>query len=88
MYLFAHAGPRVAKHVKETTRATYAHAYTPPYQKTGTGKLKRNGNTYGTVRSVHCPFNSCSIPVRHPFFLTGAHCTDRMGELFLMSTVY
>ena len=27
-YLFALAGPRVAKHVKESTRATYAHAYT------------------------------------------------------------
>ena len=36
--------PRVAKHVKETTRATYARAYTRPYQKTGTGKLKLNGN--------------------------------------------
>ena len=37
-YLFALAGPRVAKHVKETTRATYARAYTRPYQKTGRGK--------------------------------------------------
>ena len=49
--------------MKETTRATYMRAYTRPYQKTGTGKLKRNGNTYGTV---HRPFNYCSIPVHHP----------------------
>ena len=44
-YLFTLAGPRVAKHVKETTHVTYERAYTRPYQKTGTGKLKRNGNT-------------------------------------------
>ena len=30
-YLFAFAGPRVAKHVKEMTHATYARAYTHPY---------------------------------------------------------
>ena len=68
-YLFALAGPRVAKHVKETTHATYVRAYTRPYQKTETGKLKRNGNTYGTGRSVHRPFNSCSIPIRRRVFL-------------------
>ena len=68
-YLFALAGPRVAKHVKETTRATYARAYTRPFQKTRNGKMKmkreyvRNG-----------PF--CSSPVQLPFnarfFLMGA----------------
>ena len=66
-YLFALAGPRVAKHVKETIRTTYAHAYTHSYQKTETRKLKRNGNTYGTGRFVHRPFNSHSIPVQYPF---------------------
>ena len=71
-YLFALAGPRVAKHVKETTDATYARAYTRPYQKTETGKLKRNGNTYGTGRFVHRPFNTHSQPVFFLlFFLTG-----------------
>ena len=65
-YLFALAGPRVAKHVRETTRATYM------YQKTGTGKLKRNGNTYRMVRSVHRPFDYRSIPVRRPVFLKRA----------------
>ena len=40
LYLFALAGPRVAKQVKETTRAIYARVYTRPYQKTGTGKIK------------------------------------------------
>ena len=39
-YLFALAGARVAKHVKDPTRTTYARAYTRPYQKTETGKLK------------------------------------------------
>ena len=57
-YLFALAGPRVAKHVKETTRATYARAYTRLYQKTETGKLKQNGNTYRPFRSS---------PVQFPF---------------------
>ena len=84
--LFALAGPRVAKHVKETTRATYARAYTRPYQKTGTKKLKRNENTYGTVRSFHRLFNYRSITVQYPFtaqfFLMGAHFTDRTGNFF------
>ena len=62
-------------YVKETTHATYARAYTRPYQKTGTEKLKLNGNMYGTGRSVHRPFNSR--------FLNGrARCTDRTGKLF------
>ena len=65
--------------MKETTRATYARAYTRPYQKTGTGKLKLTGNLYGTGRSVHRPFNYRSPPV----FLNGrVRCTDRTGELF------
>ena len=55
--------------MKETTRAAYVRAYTRPYQKTGMGKFKRNGNTYGMVRSVHRPFNYWSILVRCPFFL-------------------
>ena len=87
-YLFTLAGPRVAKHVKETTRATYVRAYTRPYQKTGTGKLKRNREIKkkreyvwnGPFRSspIHLPFNTRSPPI----FLSGARCTDRMGELF------
>ena len=65
--------------MKETTRATYARAYTRPYQKTGTGKLKLTGNLYGTGGSVHRPFNYRSPPV----FLNGrVRCTDRTGELF------
>ena len=40
---------------------------------------------YGTVRSVHRPFNSRSIPF---IFLTGTRCTDRTGELFLTPTLY
>ena len=81
-YLFALAGPRVAKHVKETTRATYARAYTRPYQKTGTGKLKLNGNLYGTGRSVHRPFNYRSISVRRPFFLNGHPLYGSNGGTF------
>ena len=68
--------------MKETTRATYAtyaRVYTRPYQKTGTGKLKLNGNLYGTGCSVHRPFNYRSPPV----FLNGrVRCTDRTGKLF------
>ena len=60
--MFALAGPRVAKHVKETTRATYARAYTRPYQEMGTGKLKLNGNLFRSS-PVQLPFNSRSPPV-------------------------
>ena len=74
--------------MKETTCAIYVRAYTRPYQKTGTGKLKRNGNTYGTGRSVHRPFNYRSTPVRCPFFLNGHPSYGSNRELFLAPTVY
>ena len=48
--------------MKETTRATYARAYTRPYQKMGTGKLKLNGNLFRSS-PVQLPFNSRSPPV-------------------------
>ena len=66
--------------MKETTR-TCVHT---PIPENGNRKLKRNGNTYvqnGPFRSspVQLLFNTCLPP---GFFLTGARCTDRMGELF------
>ena len=65
-YLFALAGPRVANHVKETTPATYAFAYTRPYRKTGTEKLKRNGEIKTKREYVrNGPFRSS--PVHYPF---------------------
>ena len=52
----------------------------------GNGKLKLNGNAYGTARSIHHLFNYRSIPVCHPlFFKTGTSCTNR-GELFFTPT--
>ena len=86
-YLFTLAGPRVAKHVKETTRTTYTRAYTRPYQKMGMGKLKRNGNTYGTVRSVTVPFIARSIAVRRPFFKRVPVVRIEQGNFFFTPTV-
>ena len=74
--------------MKETTRATYARAYTRPYQKTGTGKLKLNRNLYGTGRSVHRPFNYRSIPVRRPFFLNGRPLYGSNGGTFFLRLLY
>ena len=75
--------------MKETTHATYARAYTRPYQKTGTGKLKLNGNMYGTGRSVHRPFNYRSISVRRPCFFKRAPVEQIVrGNFFLTSTVF
>ena len=70
--------------MKETTRATYARAYTRPYQKTGMGKLKLNGNLYGTGRSVHRPFNSRSPPV---FFKRAPVEQIIRGNFFLTPTI-
>ena len=70
--------------MKETTRATYARAYTRPYQKTGTGKLKLNGNLYGTGCSVHRPFNYRSPPV---FFKRAPVVRIERGNFFLTPTV-
>ena len=73
--------------MKETTRATYPCAYSPVPEK-GTGKLKLNGNLYGTGRSVHCPFNSRSIPVLRPFFFKRAPVVRiERGNFFLTPTV-
>ena len=55
------------KHVKETTRAIYARAYTRPYQKMGIGKLKRNRNTYGIRMEWSVSFIARSITVQYPF---------------------
>ena len=89
-YLFALVGPRVAKHVKKTTHATYARAYTRPYQKTETGKLKRNGNTTFKFRSssVQFPFNTHSPPVfLCVFFKRAPVVWIEQGNFFLMPTV-
>ena len=77
MYLFALAGTRVAKHVKETTRAC-VHS---PVPENGNGKIKtkreyvRNG-----------PFRSSpvqlSFATRVFVFFTGTRSTDRTRELF------
>ena len=78
----------MSKHVKETTRATYARAYTRPYQKTGTGKLKLNG-----VRCTEwaVPFIARSITVQFPFaarFFKRAPVEQiERGNFFLTPTI-
>ena len=69
--------------MKETTRATYARAYTRPYQITGTGKLKLNGNMYGTGRFILRPFNFRSPPV---FFKRAPVVRIERGNFFLTPT--
>ena len=73
--------------VPENGNGEIACAYTRPYQKTGTGKLKRNGNMYGMVRSVHRPFNYRSIPVCCCVFFKRAPIVRIERGTFLMPTV-
>ena len=78
-YLFALAGPRVAKHEKETTRAC-VHSLVP---ENGNRKIKTK-REYRTVRSVHCPFNTRSPSF---FFKRVTVVWIERGNFFLTPTV-
>ena len=77
-YFFALAGPRVAKHVKETNARMCACVYSPvPENGNGEIKMKREYVRSGPFRSspVQLPFNA--------LFLNGRPLYGSNGELFL-----
>ena len=81
-YLFAVAGPQSSKTRERNNTGDIRACVYSPVPENG---LKRNGNTYGTGRSVQLPFNTRSPPI---FFKRAPVVRIERGTFFDAYRVY